>query len=195
MQQKVQSTKAVVEARLMTRRRSQRGATLLEAVAFLGIAAIVLIGAVALFSNAFHSARANQLTEEVTAIETAARNMYGRGAGMTANLTDSGIGGLAKANALPSTLQVKQTDGTVTDEWGGAVTLTQDTTNKNEVDISFANVPQAECIAALTAGGDWVSIDVGTTTGVTSPVSTSTATTDCTPADGTSQTMVWHFTG
>ena len=54
----------------------QRGASLLEGIAYLGIAAIVVLGAVSLLTGAFGSAKANQTTEEVVAIRTAVRKLY-----------------------------------------------------------------------------------------------------------------------
>ena len=54
----------------------QRGASLLEGIAYLGIAAIVVLGAVSLLTGAFGSAKANQTTEEVVAIRTSVRKLY-----------------------------------------------------------------------------------------------------------------------
>jgi type II secretory pathway pseudopilin PulG len=168
----------------------QRGATLLEAVAFLGIAAIILIGAIALFTNAFEGARSNQLTEEVTAIENGARKIYATGAGLPANVTAGGIGGLVQAGVIPTSLTVDTVNNTVEDEWGGTVSLAMDATS-NAAEISFTKVPQPVCIAALTAGGDWsgVSTSVATTL-QTVPLTAANATTACT---GTSVTVNWEF--
>lgn len=172
-------------------RRRQRGATLLEAVAFLGIAAIILIGAIALFTNAFQGARSNQLTEEVTAIENGARKIYATGAGLSANVTAGGIKGLVSAGVIPTSLVVDTGNGTVTDEWGGAVSLQMDATN-NAAQISFANVPQPVCIAALTAGGDWVGVSTSASATLqTVPLTAANATTACTGTGGV--TVNWDF--
>jgi len=173
-------------------RRRQRGATLLEAVAFLGIAAIILIGAIALFTNAFQGARSNQLTEEVTAIENGARKIYATGAGLSTNVTSGGIGGLVSAGVIPTSLTVSVANGTVTDEWGGAVTLKMDTDNASAAQISFENVPQPVCIAALTAGGDWSGVSTSVSTSLqTVPLTAAAATTACTSSDGV--TVNWDF--
>lgn len=168
--------------------RRQRGATLLEAVAYLGIAAIILIGAVALFSNAFQSARSNQLTEEVTAVENAVRNVYGRSSGGLAVNVSGGMAGLVAAKALPTTLTVDG-QGNVTNDFGGTVTLALVGTNVAEV--SFTQVPKAACMAALTAGGDWTGVGVSSAPTTAPPLTTSAAATACA---GTTNTVYWDFT-
>ncbi|MEA3119675.1 MAG: hypothetical protein QOI13_2945, partial [Paraburkholderia sp.] len=57
-------------------RHAQRGASLLEAIAYLGIAAIVVIGAVALLNGAFNSAGTNELAEQVNSIQTGVKKLY-----------------------------------------------------------------------------------------------------------------------
>ena len=53
--------------------KQQRGASLLEAIAYLGIAAVVVLGAVSLLNGAFGSAKSNQTNEEVVALRTPVR--------------------------------------------------------------------------------------------------------------------------
>jgi type II secretory pathway pseudopilin PulG len=167
--------------------RRQRGATLLEAVAFLGIAAIILVGALALFSNAFDGARSNQLIEEVNALQTGIRKVYSGGAGYATNVT-AGMTGLVDAGAVPATLTINGT--TVTNEWGGAVTIAWDT-NNNAVEISFADVPQAACMTAMTTGGNWFTIATATGTAAAPPISASAAETSCVSGNNT---VTWEFT-
>ncbi|WP_219723807.1 type 4 pilus major pilin [Burkholderia sp. WAC0059] len=168
--------------------RRQRGATLLEGIAFLGIAAIILIGALALFTNAFRGAQGNQLTEEVNGLQAAIRKVYEPGAGMETNL-EAGTSGLIQAGVVPNTLTVTGT--TITNEWGGAVTVTWNA-GDNAAEISYTDVPQPQCIAALTGSGDNWS-QVGTASGglTAPPVNATTAASDC----GTSSnTLEWEFT-
>lgn len=171
--------------------RGQRGATLLEAIAFLGIAAIVLVGAISLFSNAFQGARSNQLNEEVGALESAIRKVYSQGAGLSTNLK-GGVAGLVAAGVMPATLTVNGTGttATVTDEWGGDVTVSWDSTT-SAAQIAFNNVPESVCIAAVTAGGDWSQVTTDSSSdALTYPVSTQTATTAC---GKSSNTITWEF--
>ncbi|MEJ0003022.1 MAG: type 4 pilus major pilin [Pararobbsia sp.] len=153
-------------------RGAQRGASLLEAIAYLGIAAIVVIGAVALLNSAFNSAGTNELSEQVNAIQAGVKKLYmGQTAGYT-NVTNSV---LSSAGVFPSTVPVGPS-GTATDTWGGAVSVTGTATNFT---IQYGNVPPAVCINAITAGGSWTSIQVGTNTETTFPIDPSKAQTDC----------------
>lgn len=188
MHQNVRLNRVAAERRRTAHRRLQHGATLLEAVAFLGIAAIVLIGAVALFTSAFSSARSNALTEQVTAIQNAIRTSYGTGAQLQTNLAD-GIGGLVDAKALPSTLTVDAKKN-VTNDWGGNVTVQWDQTN-SAVEITYTNVPKTACIAALTSGGNFTGIGTGTTALQAAPLSAANAVAAC--GSGSGNTINWEF--
>jgi X-X-X-Leu-X-X-Gly heptad repeat protein len=83
--------------------RSQRGASLLEAIAYLGIAAIVVIGAVALLNGAFSSAGSNELSEQVSAIQTGVKKLY---MGQTGGYTNINNTILSSAGVFPSTIPV-----------------------------------------------------------------------------------------
>lgn len=160
---------------------AQRGASLLEAIAYLGIAAIVVIGAVALLNGAFSSAGTNELSEQVNAIQSGVKKLY---MGQTNGYTGISDATLSSAGVFPSTIPV--TGGAATDLWAGAVTVAS--TTAGSFTISFANVPNAVCINAVTAGGSW--------TGITVNGSATTAVPD-TPADAsnlcnaTNNTIVW----
>lgn len=189
MQRKIESTKINIGKRRAAGRRSQRGATLVEAVAFLGIAALILLGAVALLRSAYSSAHSNALTEEVTAIQSAVRTTYGDGIHMQTNL-GSGIAGLVAANALPSTLQVDASNA-VTNAWGGAVTVVWDATNK-AAEISYDKVPKSACVAALTNSGNFSTVSTDTTT---APAAAPLVASDAIAACGSDSNKInWEFT-
>jgi X-X-X-Leu-X-X-Gly heptad repeat protein len=172
-------------------RRSQRGASLLEAIAYLGIAAIVVIGAVALLNGAFSSAGTNELAEQVNAIQAGVKKLY---MGQTNGYQDISISTLAAAGALPSTIPASGT--TASNSFGGAVKVSG--TAGNTFTIEFDDVPSAVCINALTATGSWTQIQVtpssggGGATETTFPITPSTATNDC-GSSGT-DTMIWTST-
>lgn len=167
----------------------QRGATLLEAVAFLGIAAIILVGALALFSSAFDGARSNQLIEEVNALQTGIRKVYSGGAGYAANVASGGTKGLIDAGVVPATLTVIGPN--VTNEWGGAVTISYDATN-NAMEIQFASVPRAACMLAMTtSSGNWSALGTAVAPLSAPPITARTAETNC--ADPSSNTVAWEF--
>jgi hypothetical protein len=158
--------------------RAQRGASLLEAVAYLGIAAIVVIGAVALLNGAFNSAGTNELTEQVNAIQTGVKKLYMGQAGGYGSVNNAV---LASAGVFPSTVPL--TGGTATNTWGGNVTVSGDL---NSFSIAYTNVPSAVCVNALTTGGSWISVTAGSTTITTFPVDPAAAQTDC----GTGNTTI-----
>ena len=166
-------------------RRRQRGASLLEAIAYLGIAAIVVIGAVALLNGAFNSASTNELSEQVTAIQTGVKKLYMGQSGGYADLSNTV---LVSAGVLPATVMAAG-DGTVTNNWGGAVTVAGTATSFT---IQYASVPASVCVNAVTGGGSWTSISVGGKTETALPISPGTATADC--GSSGAVTIIWTST-
>jgi uncharacterized protein with beta-barrel porin domain len=160
----------------------QRGVSLLEAVAYLGVAATIIVGAVALLTNAFSGARANRAQEELTAISTGVKRLFMSQAGAygTVNLNEI----LASAKVFPSTLAVAGAD--VLNAWNGAVSVTGNTAVFN---ISYANVPQEVCIELLAATSQFISVAANGGTALTPPVTIAQASGQCTVADA--NTIVW----
>lgn len=161
--------------------RRQRGVSLLEAIAYLGVAATIIVGAVALLTNAFSGARANRAQEELTAISTGVKRLFMSQAGAygTASLNET----LASAKIFPSTLAVSGTD--VLNAWNGAVAVTGNTT---VFDISYANVPQEVCIELVSSTSQFVSVAANGGAALTPPVTIAQASGQCTAA---SNTIVW----
>ena len=143
-------------------RQGQRGASLLEAIAYLGIAAIVVIGAVALLNGAFTSAGSNAVAEQVNAIQTGVKKLY-----MTQGAGYTGVNNLilSQAGVFPGDLAVTAGTGAATDSWGGAVTVAVGT-SASQFTIAFENVPRAVCISAITAGGSWATVGTNTTASI-----------------------------
>jgi X-X-X-Leu-X-X-Gly heptad repeat protein len=170
-------------ARMRRRSRgAQRGASLLEAIAYLGIAAIVVIGAVALLNGAFSSAGTNELAEQVNAIQTGVKKLYmGQANGYT-GVTNSV---LESAGVFPSTIPVAS-DGTATNTWGGDVTVASAAVGT--FTIEYKNVPTSVCINAVTAGGSWNSVSVNAAA-LTPPVSPTAAQTNC--SKGSANDLIW----
>lgn len=169
-------------------RRYARGATLLEAVAFLGVAAIVMTGAIGLMHNSFRSATSERFVEESNALATNVRALYaspGSGGYAALSMTD-----LYNSHAFPGTLQAQGAGGavTVTNAWGGAVTVTLGANNIPV--LTYANVPKEACIDALLAGGNWVSVAVNSVAQSTSGETAAQAVAAC---SGASNTMAWGF--
>ncbi|MES2742988.1 MAG: type 4 pilus major pilin [Pseudomonadota bacterium] len=158
--------------------RRQRGASLLEVIAYLGIAAIVVLGAVSLLTSAFSNAQANRTLEEVVALRTGVKRLY---MGQTANYGDASITAQAiNAGVVPATLT--HTANTITNAWNGTVTITGAT---NVFRIAYANVPQAACIALLSGATGWSSVKGEGTKldNLTGPVTPAQAATTCQAGD------------
>lgn len=173
---KHQSTKNIRVVHSLPR---QRGASLLEGIAYLGIAAIVVLGAVSLLTGAFSSAQSNQAIEEAIALRTATRKMYS-GQAFPAAITQT----LITAKAIPGTLVVNGAN--VTNKWGGAVTVAGNGAG-SAFNVSFANVPQDVCVSMLSGANGWTQIAQGGTT-ITSanmPVTAAAATNLCNAAVNT----------
>ena len=158
----------------------QAGASLLEAIAFLGVAATIIVGAVALLSTAFSSARSNRSHEEVMAISTGVKRLFMSQAGSygTAVLTEA----LANAKIFPSTLAVN--GDTVLNAWNGAVVVTGVTSTFT---ISYAAVPQDVCVELVADSAQWIGVAVNGTT-LTPPILVAAASGACNLA---ANTIVW----
>lgn len=176
----VKKTVSVVPQHLVL----QRGASLLEGIAYLGIAAIVILGAVSLLTGAFGSAESNRTSEEVTAIRTAVRKLYmGQGYGAISMNAP-----LVTAGAFPGTLTTA-TGGVVTNGWNGKVAVTG---AGGTFSIEYDAVPQDVCISTLVSASGWQSIQVGSGTSITAfPISPATAETSCGTAGAAGNTMTF----
>ncbi len=134
-------------------RRKQRGTSLLEGIAYLAIAALVILGAVALLMGAFSGANTNRTETEIASIRTGVKKLFmGSAVGYgTASLLPE----LSSAKVLPRTLVVDNNNATNT--FGGAVVVTG---TGATFTISYAAVPQDVCVSVVSAGGDWTALSV-----------------------------------
>ncbi|RJF96857.1 pilus assembly protein [Noviherbaspirillum cavernae] len=130
----------------------QRGASLLEGIAYLGIAAIVILGAVSLLSSAFGNAQSNRALEEIVSIRTAVRKLYA-GQQYTTNMTSI----LKDAKAFPATIS-PNASGTMMNAWNGAVTVTG---AHPYFTITYNNVPKDVCISLISGATGWTQISQG----------------------------------
>jgi hypothetical protein len=169
-----------IDPRLRRRYRRQYGASLLEGLAYLAVAAIVIVGAIAMLGSALTSANSNRVAEELSTIKIGTEKLFmGQVNGYgTASLNPV----LIAAGVFPATLSTS--GGTVTDEWGGTVTVTG---TGSAFTVAYTKVPVDVCVSALTAGGTWASVAVGSGTALPYPVSPTTASQSCTDA----ATITW----
>ena len=157
---------------------AQRGASLLEGIAYLGVAAIVVLGAVSLLTNAFSSAQTNRAAEEIVSIRTAVKKLYmGQAASYgTGSLTTS----LITARVFPSTLAPNGTGTAITNSWNGAVTVTG---NTSTFTLTYDNVPRDACINLVSGASGWTQIGQGANTITAFPATPANAATVCTDDD------------
>lgn len=167
-------------SRVTRRLTRERGASLLEGIAYLGIAAIVVLGAVSLLTNAFGNAKANQTTEELIALRTAVRKLYAGQPYNDANIQTN----LLTANAIPNTL-VRAAANTINNTWGGTVTIAGPTSST--FTIAYTLIPQDVCVAVVSGANGWARISNGTPAQdiVAFPATTTAATALCAAATNT----------
>jgi hypothetical protein len=166
---------AISNLNLSHRLHSQRGASLLEGIAYLGIAAIVVLGAVSLLTTAFGSAKTNQSTEELISLRTGAKKLF---AGQSYPAGDM-LGSMITANAQPASLVVNKTavPPTANNTFGGAVTVVGATTSFK---ITYNSVPQDVCVGMVSGANGWTQIDQGGANTITTfPATAAQAATVC----------------
>lgn len=163
----------------------QHGASLLEGIAYLGIAALVILGAVSLLTSAFSSAQSNRGAEEVVSIRTGVKKLYTGQANAygSADMTAA----LHAARIFPTTLTPNATPPTgMNNSWGGLVTVAG-TSSGSTFTISYTLVPEDACIGMISGASGWSQVDTGasSTPITTSPVTPAQADTLCAPGNNT----------
>lgn len=143
--------KPFASRRAPSNRARQRGASLLEGIAYLGIAALVVLGAVSLLTNAFGSAKANQTSEEVVSLRTAVRKLY---AGQLYNADATMMANVIAARAIPNTLRINGAQ--VDNSWGGTVTLAGATATT--FSITYTALPRDVCMGVVSGATGWAQI-------------------------------------
>ncbi|WP_180970743.1 type 4 pilus major pilin [Burkholderia sp. WAC0059] len=182
-------------------RAHERGLTLLEAVAFLGVAAVVLVGAVTLIENANAAASASRLVDQVNTIASNVKALAGSATSgiyqeMNAGSTELMVD-LVRAKVFPTTLQseTSQSGTLVVNEWGGAVSVAPAGGSGAPIvgSVGYATVPRDVCTRALTAPGDWLEIRVNSTTVATDGATPTLAEAETACSSADDNVMNWLF--
>lgn len=173
----------------LNRNIGQKGMTLIEVMVALSIFALVVAGALSLFTSAQSTQSATTLKTDVNAIRSAVRNLYfAQGTyGVAATVLTPVV---VAARKVPTTMAT--TSQTITSSVNsGAVAVIAQGAN---FDISVANVPAEICAGMITGVNGWVSITVtagtGTATAAAQPVSVAEAQERC--SNATSNTLVFR---
>ena len=161
----------------------QSGATLLEAIGFLGVAAVVITAMGAMIAFAFRDAQINQVGVEVVKIRSNVQRIYS-----LSNLSFPPAGTMTQsmitAKVFPTTLAVDAGANTVTNAFGGSVTV--DGLAGNQFDVTYNGLPNDVCVQLLASVAGWEKVSInGSATSVTSINAAAEA---CTEG---SNTIVW----
>jgi PilS N terminal len=149
---------AIVGIGARCRQVRQRGISLVEALAFLGVAAVVIFGAISLVTTADDSAGIERARTEIAAIRISIKKLltppYGNGSiGEPEALTAQ----LLNASVFPDTLVIDTTSGAVKNRWGGNVKIFA---IPGRFWISYASVPREICMGLVSGASGWYSISV-----------------------------------
>jgi len=136
-------------------KRTLRGLTLMEALLFLGLAAVVIVGAFALYNNASSSANMNQARTELQTYIGGVRSLYATSNDFSTANTELVI----SANIAPSAAVGTDSGGdpALINPWGGLTIIAGQT---RSFTVEFEDIPDEACTAMLSSG----LIDAGTIT-------------------------------
>ena len=155
----------------------QHGLTLIELIAALGIAAVIIVGALSLYNNADNSQKANTIMQDMTAIQQATRALY------QGNYVDT-----VTANNLKTSLQT-------INRWPKTAVNITLAGNGSTFTLTITNVNTSTCTSIISAATGWLSatgLDGATITAL--PASGSAASIACALSAGTT-TGTMTFTG
>lgn len=164
----------------MNRVHRQAGASLLEIISYLGIASVIILGAVMLLNSAFGGANANRALNEITSIQMNVKKLYmGQQQGFGTGSLNTVI---ANAGKFPTTLRVAGAN--VFNAWNSAVVVTG---ANNQFTISYAGIPRDVCIDLISGSTGFVNVAVNGAAALTPPVTPAQASgaTGCSAATNT----------
>lgn len=172
-------------------KKKQHGISLMEIIAGLLVVALIIAGALALFSSADSSQKGNQMVADITALRSAVKSVYaGQGGYGTGSLNNV----LKTAKKIPATMAVGTGNPpTITHTLNGSLTV-QGVNGGSQFAIEINNIPTDICVQLLSgsASSGWNSIKVNSSAVITSlPMTPDTASTNC----GTTNTNTITFTG
>jgi hypothetical protein len=162
-------------------RARQRGTSLLEGIAYLAIAALIILGAIALLVSAFSGANTNRTQSELSSIRTGVKKLYMGSASSYGNA--SLLPEIIASKVLPGTLTVDSSSNVI-NAWGGAVLVNGAGATFT---ISYGSVPQDICVQVVSGGGDWNAVSVNGAA-VAVPATPTQASSACT---SNPNTVVW----
>ena len=165
-------------SQFLIRAKKQAGLTLIELIASLAILALVIGGALSLYTSASNSQATTQTVSDFNSLRAAIKGLY-IGQGSFASVTNAV---LVASGKVPSTIAVTGSGATtaLTTSFSGVVSVTGTATNFS---IGVTLVPQPVCIGLLSSATGWSSITVGTGAAMTAfPITPAAAAAACATA-------------
>lgn len=165
--------------------KAEKGLTLMEMLAYLVIAIMIIVGSVAMWKTVSASSKEKTAMSQVMAIQTSYRGYY-------SSQTDYGTGDMTEigvsSGIFPTDLKISGSAGahTVKNGWSGVVTITASGSGAT-FDISFSGIPKESCNKIAVLKSDWLAVSVNGTA-LTLPVTPATAMAACT---ATTNTLVY----
>jgi prepilin-type N-terminal cleavage/methylation domain-containing protein len=157
--------------RNLSKRSRHAGMTLIEVIVVLAIGALIIGGALSLYTSAGVSNSTNQFNRELTALRAATKTLYaGQGGYPVATLNTV----LINAKKVPTSMTV--VSPVINHSMNGTVTVAGATSNFT---ITATAIPTEVCVGVVATSTGYTSIKVGTNAARTPPVTTAQASTDC----------------
>lgn len=172
----------------MKLQKKQAGASLMEAISYLAIASVVIVGAVSLLGNANSANSSNELLRDLHAVRSATQSFFqGQGTYGTASLNST----LITAKKIPATLSVS--GSTISTSVGGTLVVTGNTSNFT---MALSNLPADVCSSLIAnSSTGWAQVQVGSSPAITTfPVSPTTATAAANCGGTAPFTVTWTTT-
>lgn len=175
----VSNARRVINAKQRAGVSRQRGATLIEIILYLAVAAIIIFAVFSLFGNAFGGGKSQSETANIQGLVSGVNSLYGT---QRTYPTGSLIPALIKAKAAPSSMVVQGgATNSLRNSWGGAVAVNG---SENYYTIQTTGVPARACIelAQMSVGAVGFGINGQ---GLNSPASATDSANTCTAENNT----------
>jgi hypothetical protein len=161
--------------------------SILGRVMSIAVGLILLIGVVVGAEKMFGSSKASNAMSDLLAMGQAIQGGYS--ASPTFGTLTNTVA--IAAGWVPSDMGSAATSPTITNQWGGAVTVAVDT-NTSQFDVTEAGVPNVACSTMLNGAQSAVSVTVNGTAIAGPPFDPATVSTSCTTASNTLKFVFSH---
>jgi hypothetical protein len=153
----------------------------------IAVGLILIVGVVVAAQQMFASSKASNATSDLLALGQAIQGGYS--AQPTFGTVNNGVA--LAAGWVPSDMGSAKTSPTITNQWGGAVTLTVDA-NTSQFDVTEAGVPDAACSTMLNGAQNAVSVTLNGAAIAGPPYDPATIAASCTTGTNTLKFVFSH---